>query len=323
MKFPSIEKYVRENDVLISSNEKSRKQHHIPDIISEYGGGMLAAFKTRKHIIHRMVGCLYEAQKSATSIKKNSVCAKKTMTDEDLAALKDYVKTLGVSDIGFTKVDQRHIFKGERILYGNAIVITMEMKKDEIKTAPSKEAVGEIFRTYYELGVTVNKISDFLWKRGYHAMAGPAIGGAVSYVPLAQDAGLGVIGKHGLLISDKTYGPSLRLAAVYTDIKNLPFAKENPHMWVREFCNKCNKCVRSCPAGAIYKEAIQVHEDPDGYRCIDMTKCAVPFANNYGCTVCVKSCTFFNSDYEKVKQSFISHGREYPTPRSNSRVFPQ
>ncbi|MGB3366856.1 MAG: reductive dehalogenase domain-containing protein [Acidaminobacteraceae bacterium] len=202
-------------------------------------------------------------------------------------------------------MNQRHIFKGESILYGNAIVLTMEMKKDEIKTAPSKEAVVEIFRTYYELGVTVNKISDFLRKRGYHAMAGPAIGCSVSYVPLAQDAGLGVIGKHGLLITDKNYGPSLRLAAVYTDIENLPIAKENPHMWVKEFCNNCNKCVRNCPAGAINKEALQVAEDPEGFRCIDVEKCAKPFANNYGCTICIKSCTFFNSDYENLKKNFF------------------
>ena len=305
MKFPSIDKYLAEEDTFMSSNEKSRKQNHIPDLMSEYGGGMLAALNTRKHIMHRMVGSLFEAKKSASSIRKNPIISKKTISDIDLADLKDYVKSIGVSDIGFVKVDQRHIFKGEKILYDNAMVITMEMKKNEIKTAPSKEAVSEIFRTYYELGVIVNKISSFLRKRGYHAMAGSAIGGAVSYVPLAQDAGLGVIGKHGLLISDKNYGPSLRLAAVYIDIQNLPFAKENPHMWVREFCNKCNKCVRNCPVGAIYNEAIQVTEDPNGYKCIDVTKCATPFANNYGCTVCIKSCTFFNGDYDKLKQSFL------------------
>ncbi|SHH35131.1 4Fe-4S binding protein [Clostridium grantii] len=307
MKFPSIEKYINKEDLLITSNEHSREQQHIPDLMREYGGGTLAGLKSRKHTLHRMVGCLYEARKSASSIDKNPKMANKVISDADLSELEKYAKALGVSDIGYTKVDQRHIFKRERILYENAIVITMEMKKDKIKKAPSKEAVTEIFRTYYQLGVTVNKISDFLRKHGYKAMAGPAIGGAVSYVPLAMDAGLGVIGKHGLLISDKNYGPSLRIAAVYTDIENLPITKENPHMWVKEFCNKCNKCLKSCPAGAIYKESIRVPEDPEGYRCVDVTKCATPFANNYGCTVCIKSCTFFNNDYEKIKQSHLKN----------------
>lgn len=304
MIFPSIDKYVREDDILITSNEYSRQQEHIPELMGEYGGGLFAGLKSRKHTMHRMVGCLYEAQKSASSIKKNSKTAKKIMTENELIELKKFAKTLGVSDIGFTKVDQRHIFKNERILYENAIVITVEMDKGEIVTAPSKEAVSEIFRTYYLLGIIVNKISEYLRKRNFNAMAGPAIGGAVSYVPLAQDAGLGVIGKHGLLISDKSYGPSLRIATVYTDIDNLPLAEENPHLWVKDFCDKCNKCVRNCPGEAIYKEAIQTPEDPKGYRCTDVTKCATPFANNYGCTVCVKSCTFFSNDYETIKKKF-------------------
>jgi len=304
MKFPSVDKYIGKEDVLILSNEYSRKQNSIPDLMREYGGGLLAGLKSRKHTMHRMVGCLYEAQKSASSIKKNPSMPSKTITGSDLSKLKAYAKSLGVSDIGFTKVDQRHIFEGQGILYKNAIVLTVEMSKDEIETAPSKAAVSEIFRTYYQLGVIVNKLSTFLREHGYNAMAGPAIGGAVSYVPLAEDAGLGVIGKHGLLISDKNYGPSLRIAAVYTDIENLPFTEKNPHMWVKNFCDKCNKCVKTCPAGAIYDKAQVVIDDTNGLRSIDVTKCATPFANDYGCTVCVKSCAFFSNDYDKIKQGF-------------------
>ena len=304
MKFPSIENYTNENDSTITGNQYSRQQQHIPDLISKHGGGILAGLRSRKHIMHRMVGCLLEARKSACGIKKNPVKPVKHISATHLAELKEYAMSLGVSDIGYTKVNQRHIFKGEKILFENAIVITVKMEKAEIATAPSKKAVSEIFRTYYQLGVIVNKISTLLRKHGYNAMAGPAIGGAVSYVPLAVDAGLGVIGKHGMLISDRDYGPSLRIAAVYTDIENLPLAKENPHLWVKKFCEKCNKCVRSCPAGAIYPTAVKTEEDPNGYTCIDVTKCATPFANNYGCTVCIKSCTFFNNDYEKIKRGF-------------------
>lgn len=35
MIFPSIEKYVNEEDVLISSNEFSRQQQHIPELIKK------------------------------------------------------------------------------------------------------------------------------------------------------------------------------------------------------------------------------------------------------------------------------------------------
>ena len=148
-------------------------------------------------------------------------------------------------------------------------------------------------------------MSSFLREHGYNAMASPAIGGPVNYVPLAQKAGLGVIGKHGLLISDKDFGPSLRIAAIYTDIENLPFAEENHHMWVQDFCETCNKCIRSCPVGAIYEHSMEVNNNPNTRQCIDNSKCATPFANDYGCTICVKSCTFYNNKYSKIKSIFL------------------
>lgn len=119
----------------------------------------------------------------------------------------------------------------------------MEMKKSIIDTAPSPYAKKEIMRTYYELGRVANKVCDFLRKRGYSAQAGPALGGDVNYPKLAENAGLGAIGKHGLLIHPK-YGPSLRIGAVYTSIDNLPSTEENEHLWLRSFCSTCKRCVK-------------------------------------------------------------------------------
>ena len=113
-----------------------------------------------------------------------------------------------------------------------------------------------------------------------------------------------MIGKHGVLISDQDFGPSLRIAAVYIDIENLPFAEDNPHMWIKDFCQSCNRCVRLCPANAIYEKNILVNGNPETQTSIDNTKCAVPFANNYGCTVCIKECMFFKNDYAAVKERF-------------------
>jgi ferredoxin len=304
MKFPSIDKYIAEDDNIISGDEYSREMVFIPDVIREYGGGFLGAAKTRLPSIHLMASCIAQSMISARSIKKNPKLGKTVISEKELLGMQEYAKNLGVNDIGFAKVDKHMIFKDMGILYENAIVFIYEMRKSKIKTAPSNTAIREIFRTYNQLGIIVNKVSSYLRERGYNAMAGPALGGSVSYVPLAQKAGLGAIGKHGLLITDKDFGPSLRIAAVYTDIENLPMGIENPHMWVRDFCMACNKCVRACPAGAIFKESEMVNGNPDTRRCIDMTKCATPFAKQYGCTICVKECSFFNGDYYKIKKSF-------------------
>ena len=172
-----------------------------------------------------------------------------------------------------------------------------------MKTAPSKATEEEIFSTYYKLNVAVNKIKDFLNQKGYNAEASPALGGEVNFTLLAQQAGMGYIGKHGLLITPE-FGPSLRLAAVFTDIENLPIDNQNKHAWIKDFCNTCNKCVRKCPAQAIYAETKVFSDGTEQH--IDYKKCAIPFSNDKGCTLCVKECTFFKSDYNIIKKSYMN-----------------
>jgi epoxyqueuosine reductase QueG len=129
-------------------------------------------------------------------------------------------------------------------MYPNAIVMTMAMAKKSIQTAPSTDSSKEIFRTYKELGVNVNKMTTFLKNKGYNAQAGPAIGGDVNYPMLAEKVGLGAVGKHGLLIG-KASGPSIRIAAVYTDTENFDYTDNQEHFWIKSFCNNCNQCIKS------------------------------------------------------------------------------
>lgn len=301
-KMPTIDKYLREEDQPILSTESSHEGLFVPNIISQYGD------KSRKikdmiPVFPKMFGSLYEIHVSAKKIKKNPYLSKTKIDQKTLEELEAYAKSIGVNHIGYTKVNPDYIFKNKKILFENAIVITMEMKKDAINQAPSAVAQNEIFRTYHNLGVIVNKLSKFLRKRGFNSQGGPALGGEVNYVMLARDAGIGEIGKHGLLITED-FGPSLRIAAVYTDIENLPFSEDNPHTWISDFCSQCNACVKKCPSQAIYSTP-KLFED-GSHQHIDYKKCAVPFSNDYGCTLCVKNCTFYKGNYQKIKEQF--HG---------------
>ncbi len=300
-KFPSIDKYVRPDEKVFKGDENAKEYINIPTLMGSMDIGFVQVFKMRFPILPKMIRCMLESQKSASSITQNPHKNKNTISAQELHDLESYIQSLGIDLIGYTKVDPQYIFRNHSILYDNAIVLVMQMEKNIISTAPSKPVLKEVFRTYLELGIIVNNIADYLRERGYNAMAGPAIGGDASYVPLAEQAGLGAIGKHGLLITEQDFGPSLRLATVYTDIDNLPiFTDENPHLWIKDFCEKCNKCVRSCPANAINKD-----RNVQGV-CIDTMKCALPFASHFGCTVCVKSCTFFDGSYEKIKNTKTS-----------------
>jgi len=296
----TFETYLREQDQPIQSHPEAREPRLVPLIVLDYGS-VMARVRQMRYVGKYMVAAIKEMATSAKSVVNNPYAGKKNIDAETLKELEEYARSLGVTDIGYAKVNPRHIFKGFKLLFPNAMVLTMEMNKEKIKQAPSMPSFIEIFRTYLQLGVIVNQISEFLRERGYNALAGPAIGGDVNYIPVAIDAGLGYSGKNGLLIT-KNNGPRIRLAAVFTDIENLPFAEANPFLWVRDYCKSCNLCIQKCPADAIYIDT-QTHAD-GGPVFIDHTKCADPFSNDNGCTLCIKHCPFSYGDYNKLKAKF-------------------
>ncbi|MHC1746775.1 MAG: reductive dehalogenase domain-containing protein [Cellulosilyticaceae bacterium] len=298
---PNINQYIDRSQPFISPSENAHRGLSVPQIVLEYGS-IKAKVKSLPNLYRYMFGSLQEMNKTYKELYKQPQNPSKEIKPKDLEDLKELAKELGASDIGFTKVSPSYIFDDKVIIYPNAIVLVMEMDSNIIHTAPSKQAEREIFRTYYALNVMVNRIKEFLNSRGYNAEGGPSLGGEVNYPLLAQEAGIGVIGKHGMLITPDL-GPSVRLSAVYTDIENLPVLNHNNHIWINDFCDRCNQCVKKCPGGAIFEEAILFNDGSK--QCIDYKKCAIPFSRNKGCTVCVKECTFFKNDYEKIKMNFL------------------
>jgi len=296
----TFESYLREQDNPIPSHPEARDPRIVPLVTFDYGSTM-ARIRQSRYVGKYLVASIKEMAKSAKSVRDNPYSGKKAIDAATLKELEEYAHNLGITDIGYTKVNPRYIFKGFKLLFPNAIVFTMQMDREKIKLAPSMPSFIEIFRTYLQLGIIVNQIAEFLRERGYNALAGPAVGGDVNYIPVAIDAGLGYSGNNGLLIS-KANGPRIRLAAVFTDIENLPFSEENPHLWVRDYCQSCNLCIEVCPADAIYQET-KTHAD-GGPIFIDHTKCAMPFSNDNGCSLCIKHCPFSYGDYEKMRTKF-------------------
>ena len=301
-RFFTIEPYLREQDEPIASHPEAREPRLVPLVIMVYGS-VRSRLKQMRYegLKEYFIGTLREMHVSAKSIRNNPCSGKKAIDAKSLAELEAYAKGLGVAEIGYTKVNPLYIFRGFRILYENAMVFTIEMDKAKIKGAPNMESFKEVFRTYYQVGLTVNKVAGWLRERGFNAHAGPAGGGDVNYIPVAIDAGLGVAGKNGLLMT-RNNGPRVRLAAVYTDIENLPFTREKPHGWIRDYCESCNICIHNCPADAIFMETKTLADGGPAF--IDHAKCADPFSNDNGCTLCIKYCPFSYADYDKLKARF-------------------
>ena len=68
---------------------------------------------------------------------------------------------------------------------------------------------------------------------------------------MAVDAGLGELGRNGLLISSG-FGPRIRISKVLTD---LPLVPDQPvDLGVRKMCEVCGKCAKACPGQAISRD---------------------------------------------------------------------
>jgi len=173
--------------------------------------------------------------------------------------IKEWTKKLGAIDVGITKLEDYHIYStgGRAERYGKnytkqhefAIAFTVEMDKDMIASAPSGTIVMESGQQYLESGKIAIQLSKFIRNIGYEARA--HIDGNYEVVcPLvARDAGLGEIGRMGLLMTPKL-GPRVRIAVVPTNLQ-LNLNQTMHDYYMIDFCIKCKKCADSCPSQAI------------------------------------------------------------------------
>ncbi len=248
-----------------------------------------------------MMSCIKNTKQAIFDLEDNVKEPRKKIEKEELEDLETFIRSLNVSGIGYTKVPQEYIFKNKAIAFENAIVLTMNMDNKKVSVAPSTKTSQTIWQTYDNLGKAANKIARYLRTKGFNSHASHPLGGIALYPRLAEKAGIGGFGKSGLLITPIN-GGTLRLAAVYTDIDNLPLNEGNDHGWIMEYCKTCMRCFKECPPGAIFEKPI-VHDNGRETH-IDNEKCFPYFADNYGCTVCIKVCPFNYTDYETIKEGF-------------------
>ncbi|MFC1869064.1 4Fe-4S binding protein [Thermodesulfobacteriota bacterium] len=266
------------------------------------GGEIPFSLKNMTVVGPLLRSCIHQGSLAIESLKDNPSDPKSRVDPEFLEEFERHARSLGIGAVGYTRLPRKLIFKERAVLFENAIVLLKEMDKDKIAKAPSLETFKMIFETYDSLGKIVNELTDYLRKRGYGAQGGHPLGGLVLYPPLASLAGLGWLGRHGLLISPQ-FGPRQRIGAIFTNIENLPFAGENSHSWIEDFCAACGLCIRACPSKAIYEEPI-VHESGRKTH-ISREKCLPVFVKEHACTVCVKACVFAKTNYNDIYNKFM------------------
>jgi epoxyqueuosine reductase len=297
--FLSVSTWITDEDDPVQPGPNARRAIIIPLLEAQYGS-LSAKLKGILPARQDLVTIFTGMRESARGIQRNPGAGKRSMDPDTRRELEAYARELGVSTIGYARVNPDFIFQDFEILCDGAMMLTIEMNKEAIDSGPSLECMREVIRTYAALGVAVNELADWLRERGYDCHPSPAMGGDINTVPTAQDANLGFVGRNGILITPE-FGPCARLAALFIDVDDLPVAEGNDHQWVAEFCETCKRCIKTCPAGAILEEP-RVLEDGT-LVFIEPEKCVVPFSE--GCSVCISSCVFTGGHYERLKDAWL------------------
>lgn len=201
----------------------------------------------------------------------------------------------GADQVAITKIKPYHYYsvRGRRE-YGKAIethhkyaiVFIKEMSKDLVNRAPKMSTMIETSDKYLKLGVMGLQLATYLRNIGY-ASRNHMDGNYLVIAPVvAEDAGLGEIGRHGLLLTP-AFGGRQRIGVVTTDLELIP---DNAKPFnLNEFCDHCGRCIRTCPGKAIPTQRKEIN-GVSRYQ-IDQESCYTRWRSlGTDCGICLSSC---------------------------------
>jgi len=224
-------------------------------------------------------------------------------------AIADYVKALaryyGAREVGVAVLQPYHVYSyvgrgsgqyGEPIELdgGYAIAFTVEMDHRMVGAAPHAPTVMESARQYVEAARVAVQLAGAIRALGYPARAHIDGNYRVIAPLVARDAGLGEIGRMGLVMTPRD-GPRVRLGVVTTQLE-LASDECAPDRSVLDFCSRCRKCANCCPAQAIPFGDRQLIDGALRWR-IDSDACFRHW-NVIGtdCARCVAVCPYSHPD---------------------------
>ena len=202
------------------------------------------------------------------------------------------VKAFGVADLDEIKKTIPDLLDRVPGDYSRAVVMGVRLQDsvlEEIVDAPTILYTHNYKQANYMLDRAASVISDMIQDKGSRVIAIAAsqivakrpMRAHISHRLLGQAAGIGFIGRSGLLVHPE-YGARMRYVSVLTD---MPLNVDEPY---KGDCGECRACIDVCPAGAIGGSSKDYDLDACYKTLADFT--GISFVGQHICGVCVKAC---------------------------------
>ncbi|MFQ5682904.1 MAG: hypothetical protein ACE5HC_06490 [Candidatus Binatia bacterium] len=243
-------------------------------------------------------------------VPEGKVNTKQTPVDDPARMarnIKEIARFLGATVVGISHLEQAYVYShrargnaemgqkaGDPIDLRHRYAICMGFASDYHKFLSNNSRISD---AEYGLGnnemiPTTFQLASYIREMGYPARAHHYGRGEVNPIPLAVNAGLGELGRHGMLVHEE-YGSRLHLSVVTTD---LPLEVDKPEdIGLEDVCKYCMKCAKTCPSHSISFGDKEVLNGVEKYV-VNVDTCYKYRPASRGqwsnCVICVSSCCY-------------------------------
>jgi reductive dehalogenase len=228
--------------------------------------------------------------------------------------VKETARMFGASLVGIAALDRRWVYSHTRNgspvsippALQTAVVMAIAMDAQAIETSPAYLSASATGVGYSRMAFAASCLAQFIRNLGYQAI--PMGNDTALSIPLAIDAGLGELGRNGLLVTPE-FGPCVRLCKVLTDLPLLP---DRPAAFgVGATCIDCRRCAEACESSAISVDPspstrVACPSNSPGILrwAVDADKCySFWIENGACCSTCIAACPFTRSAQKAVRLS--------------------
>jgi reductive dehalogenase len=308
---PEWDEYYSTHPEQVASDAKARA---LPGLLSEHGTNFHPLNFPAADANFELIEYLHKAVRHPVSGRITEIPAT-TLT----SYIKGWTRYLGTHSTGITELQDYHLYtlrgrgvdKGRPIIkrHKYAIALTVEMNYENVQSAPGSATIFESSQQYLRSANIALQVATLLKKLGYDSRA--HIDGDYEVIcPLvARDAGLGEIGRMGLLMTPRL-GPRVRTAVITTNAPLVP-DKYRPDPNMIEFCRFCKKCADCCPANSIPNDDMREIDGVLRWK-IDADSCYHYWCRSgTDCGRCMAVCPFSHREnaFHNLVRFFIRHSR--------------